>query len=153
MKANDVWTAALFACALAGGSVATWESGGARFEGRLALAAPRHPALGGRPETSDDLIAAAPEPPAASTPPAVARHVERVAHTAKAPAPPSIVIELPDVPEPVVGPPPTLDDLFPPLPRGSTAGRPCYDRLQGVKGISPCPGSTPREGLGLTPVP
>ncbi|HEY6459712.1 MAG TPA: hypothetical protein VIY73_06160 [Polyangiaceae bacterium] len=147
MKANDAWIAVLFVGALAAGSVATWESGGARFEGRLALAAPRHPAPSGRPEAREDLVRAAPDPPPAPPVVKIVKVVEHVAHTAKAPAEPSIVIELPDVPEPVVGPPSTLDDLFPPLPKGATASRPCYDRLQGVKGISPCPGSTPRAGL------
>jgi hypothetical protein len=148
MKPNDLWTAAFFACALAAGSVVTWESGSARFEGRLAIAAARHPALGGRPEASAAIVAAAPDPapPSAATASRAGVARDPVAHTAKAPAQPSIVIELPDVPEPVVGPPPTLDDLFPPLPK-ATGGRPCFDRLQGVKGISPCPDSTPRESL------
>jgi hypothetical protein len=69
-----------------------------------------------------------------------------VAHQAKAPARPTIIIELPDVPDPApAGPPSTLDDLFPPQPPGKTQ-KPCFDRLQGVGGLSPCPDSTPRGG-------
>jgi hypothetical protein len=42
-------------------------------------------------------------------------------------------------------PPPALsmEDLFPPLARTGSAA-PCFDQLQGVRGVSPCPGTTPR---------
>ena len=49
--------------------------------------------------------------------------------------------------EPPPLPPPqlTMEDLFPPLPQ--TGGKaPCFDKLQGIGGMSPCPGSTPRGG-------
>ncbi|HEX8796595.1 MAG TPA: hypothetical protein VF765_36845 [Polyangiaceae bacterium] len=49
----------------------------------------------------------------------------------------------------VVEDPPTMweDTLFPALPASSRAGRstaPCFDQLQGIGGVSPCPEVTQR---------
>jgi hypothetical protein len=142
MNAKDAWVAVAFIGALAIGSVATWESDGARFEGKLARAAPRHQGLAGRSEAGVEMVTPAPDP----APPAVDRHLA-VAHRPKPPERPAILIELPDTPDPPVGSPSTLDDLFPPLPRGKGSSAPCFDRLQGIGGLSPCPDSTPRQGL------
>jgi hypothetical protein len=140
MSSERWWLVGVFAVTLASASISTWSTAGPRLA--TASAATRHRWATQRDEVVEALLVSAPEPPApapAAPPP----------HRARARKPGSIsiqVLDVPDLPEPPPQSPLLWDDLFPPPPPrapGAPAA-PCFDRLQGIAGFSPCPAVTPR---------
>jgi hypothetical protein len=137
------WLAGAFAVTLAGASISTWTTAGPGLVA-TARAATRHRAPALRAETADPIrVSALPPPPAvtAAPPPRRARATE--------PEPEVVSIDVPDLPEPPPHSPLLWGDLFPPPPpqangTPSPAMAPCFDRLQGIEGLSPCPAVTPR---------
>ena len=102
---------------------------------------------GTRPE-ADEALSAAPDvtPPAPAPAVPLAQRARPRAATQHYPAEVIIVDPGLEGDAPAMPPPPlSLEDLFPPLPRTGAAA-PCFDKLQGIGGISPCPGATPRSG-------
>jgi hypothetical protein len=137
------WLMGAFAVALAGASISTWATAGPRVE-LTASAASRHRTPAQRAETVDPLLVSASPPP---SPVASARPSRRA--RAPTPEPEVVSIDVPDLPEPPPQIPLLWDDLFPAAPRqadGTPArvAAPCFDRLQGIRGASPCPAVTPR---------
>jgi hypothetical protein len=137
------WLVGAFTVTLAGASISTWTTAGPRLEG-TARAATRHRIPAQRDETADTLRLSAvpPLPPAPAPAPAVRARAPRR-------EPGHISIEVLDLPEPPQESPLLWDDLFPaPARQGngasSPATAPCFDRLQGIEGLSPCPAVTPR---------
>ena len=93
----------------------------------------------------DPLHASAPEPPS----PVAASPPSRRPHAPEPEATESVILDVPDLPEPPRGSPLLWDDLFPaPPPRKDgappPATAPCFDHFQGIEGLSPCPAATPR---------
>jgi hypothetical protein len=138
------WLTGAFVVTLAGASISTWTTAGPRLA--TASAATRHRMPATRAETVDTLRVSAPEapPPAPApvAPPSRRGHVHKARST-------GISIEVLDLPEPPSPSPLLWDDLFPAPPRPangspSPAMAPCFDRLQGIGGFSPCPAVTPR---------
>ncbi len=148
---TNILASAIFTAVLATTLVATWSGGSPRFEGSDACAAPRSESRSLHAEAPAEIPQAEPEAPPPAPPPAAQaapRSVRAAPRKAPAHVPAEVIIvdpgadeELPPLPPPAL----QLEDLFPPLPQtGSRA--PCFDKLQGVGGMSPCPGSTPRGG-------
>jgi hypothetical protein len=123
---RQAWLVGAVSFVVGAGLVVTWNTGQPRLETPVAQAAPRHRVV----ELHVHAPARAP------------------AHVPASPAPDTVTIELPDLPEPPPQVPLMLEDLYPVVAHaGGAPGaplRPCFDQLQGVKGLSPCPDSTPR---------
>ncbi|HEY8091474.1 MAG TPA: hypothetical protein VIF09_26600 [Polyangiaceae bacterium] len=141
---RSIVAACVFGSVLVTALVATWRDGTPRFEGSDAHAAQRVEARGARVEAPVEVPRVEPEAP----PPAPPRPVKIAPRKAPPRASAELIIIEPvegDEPPPLPPAPLTMDDLFPPLPQ--TGGKaPCFDKLQGIGGMSPCPGSTPRGG-------
>jgi len=126
-------------------AVQAWEGAPPRFDGHEAGVATRHRTTAPRPEALGPPLVAAPEPPPVlpAAPRAAVRRAPQPAAEVE-----TVTIEVPDLPEPPPHEPLSFDDLYPrPAPvTGDTSGHlaPCFDQLQGIKGLSPCPDSTPR---------
>lgn len=140
------WLVGAFLVTLAGASIATWTADGPRLA--TASAASRHRVPAQRGEAIEALRGSAPEPPAPVEPPPPPLRRAR-----RQPGHISIEVrdlpEVPDLPEPGPQYPLLWDDLFPAPPRPATgtappARTPCFDHLQGIEGLSPCPAATPR---------
>jgi hypothetical protein len=145
MSSERWWLMGAFVVTLAGASIPTWTKVGPPLEG-TASAATRHRPRAQRGEATDPLLASAPEPPSPLPSPPLARRPH--AHEPE-PEEERVTIDVPDLPEPVRGGPLSWDDLFPaPPPRKNgapaPATAPCFDQLQGIEGLSPCPAVTPR---------
>jgi hypothetical protein len=138
------WLIATFAVTLLGATVSTWTPSGPRLE-PTASAATRHGMPAHRLEAADVPQVSASPPPAPvepAPPPARARRRPRETE-------PPVILVVPDLPEPPARPPLLWEDLFPPPPRPADgtlapAAAPCFDKLQGIEGLSPCPSVTPR---------
>jgi hypothetical protein len=141
MMKERAWLAGVFAGVLAAGLVATWNAGEPSFEGSLASAASRHRTTATRPEAVVEPVRPAPDPNPDPVP--APKVVPRSSTPRPPPEPLAFIADVPDVAVPPATPAVTLDDLFPPVARGATAV-PCFDRLQGIGGLSPCGAATPR---------
>ena len=148
---SNILASGIFTAVLVTTVLATWRDGTPRFEGSDACAAPRSETRSLHAEAPVIVPPAEPEAPPAPAPvtPRAAPHPVR-AVPPKGPEHVSaeIIIVDPGIEGESPPPPPaplTLEDLFPPLPQ-SAGKAPCFDKLQGVGGMSPCPGSTPRGG-------
>jgi hypothetical protein len=137
------WLMGAFVVTLAGASISTWTTAGPRLEGTASAATPRHRVPAQRDETVDPLRVSAPDPPPAApvTPPPPRARSTRARS--------GVSIEVRDLPGPPADPPLLWDDMFPGPPRPANGGAspamaPCFDRLQGIGGLSPCPAVTPR---------
>ena len=140
---SNILAAGVFGAVLVTALVGTWRGGTPRFEGSDAHAAQKVEARGARVEAPVEVPRVEPEAP----PPAPPRPVKAAPRKAPPhPASAEIIIVDPGVEgelPPLPPAPLTMEDLFPPLPQ--TGGKaPCFDKLQGIGGLSPCPGSTPR---------
>ena len=137
------YLAGAFVVILAGVFGSTWTAHGPRL-GAIANAAPRHRVPAQHGQAVSSLLQSAPEPPS----PVAPTRVWRVKRT-HAPATAVLSFDVPDLPEPGPHAPLLWDDMFPAPPRSANgtngpSARPCFDRLQGIEGLSPCPAVTPR---------
>jgi len=138
------WVIAAFAATLAGASASTWTTRGPRLETITASAATRHGTPSRRSPAADTLLLSAPDPPPPTRPTA------RPSPASPPPAKPDgDILWVPDLPEPPAHEPLTWDELFPAKAREPGAApdapsKPCFDQLQGIRGLSPCPAVTPR---------
>lgn len=114
-----------------------------RAQDLAAMRDARHAAASSRPAGEAPVVAPIPEAPRpAPAAPARLRARPRPRAQAAAPAGVTAVLTDPPAPEPL---PMTWEDLFPPQPAASGPSGwkpPCFDQLQGIAGISPCPGVT-----------
>lgn len=146
---RQAWLVGAVSFVVGAGLVVTWNTGQPRLETPVAQAAPRHRVVELHAQAATPLVVA-PEPPPepVPVPPPVHAPARAPAHVPASPAPDTVTIELPDLPEPPPQVPLMLEDLYPVVAHaGGAPGaplRPCFDQLQGVKGLSPCPDSTPR---------
>jgi len=112
-----------------------------RAEDLAAARDARHAVASSRPAGEMPAVVAVSEAPRPT--PAPRPVIRRPAR----PAPSSTVTAVltdPPAPEPL---PMMWEDLFPPQPgssRSSASSMPCFDQLQGVGGVSPCPAVTQR---------
>jgi hypothetical protein len=136
-----------FAVTLVAATMSTWTSTRPRLEETASAATRRAPPaqraeVADRPQVSASPPVAPVEP---TTPPARA-----VRARARPPeTEPAVTLVVPDLPEPPARSPLLWDDLFPPPPPPPSgtlapAAAPCFDKLQGIEGLSPCPLVTPR---------
>ncbi len=116
-----------------------------RAQDLAAMRDARHAAASSRPAGEAPVVAPIPEAPRpVPVPPPRLRARPRPRAQAAAPVGVTAVLEDPRAHESL---PMTWEDLFPPQPAasGPTGWKPpCFDQLQGVGGISPCPGVTER---------
>jgi hypothetical protein len=106
----------------------------------------RHAVGSSRPAGRTPVVVPVPETPRpAPAPPAHVRPARPAPSVQPAPSSSVMtVLEDPPAPEPL---PMMWEDLFPAhaAPAGSAASAaPCFDQLQGIGGVSPCPASTQR---------
>jgi hypothetical protein len=145
---RQAWLVGAVSFVVGAGLVVTWSSGQPRLETSVAQAAPRHRVVELHAQAATPLVVA-PEPAPEAVPPVPAPRLARAPRPPASSDPDKVTIELPDLPEPPPQVPLMLDDLYPVVAHAApgapgAALRPCFDQLQGVKGLSPCPDSTPR---------
>jgi hypothetical protein len=146
MRASERWwVVGAFSVTLLGALVPAWREGAPRLETGEARAATRRSVVMTHGLTMEAPLVPAPDTPAPAPP-----LRPRPSPSSRTPAAPvdSVSLFVPDRPEPPPHQPLLWDDLFPappPPPPGTLApaARPCFDQLQGIKGISPCSSMSP----------